>query len=114
MAVEEQVRAYGGPQFQLLERDMNRFAEAIEQAKVDVVPRVSFTTGGAGGREGATGGGGGNLLESMLSILVSDKLQDLAASFKPGAGSANTEAVRQAIRAGMTTTAKKDQAPPER
>jgi uncharacterized membrane protein YqiK len=40
MAIEEQVRAYGGPRFQLTQQVMNRFAEAIQISKVDVVPRV--------------------------------------------------------------------------
>ena len=39
IAIEEQVRAYGGPQFQLTQQVMNRFAEAIQQSRVDVVPR---------------------------------------------------------------------------
>ena len=38
IAVEEQVRAYGGPQFQVTQQVMSRFAEAIERAGVDVVP----------------------------------------------------------------------------
>src|SRR5258705_4949690 len=40
MAIEEQVRAYGGPRLQLTQQVMNRFAEAIQQSGVDVVPRV--------------------------------------------------------------------------
>ena len=33
MAIDEQVRAYGGPRFQLTQQVMNRFAEAIEAAR---------------------------------------------------------------------------------
>ena len=39
IAIEEQVRAYGGPQFQVTQQVMKRFAEAIEAAGVDVVPK---------------------------------------------------------------------------
>ena len=50
LATEEQVRAYGGPQFQVTQQVMNRFAEAIQQSGVDVVPRVVV---GGGGRRAA-------------------------------------------------------------
>src|SRR5262249_3082793 len=40
LAIEEQVRAYGGPKFQLTQQVMNRFAQAIEAARVDVVPKI--------------------------------------------------------------------------
>ncbi len=40
LATEEQVRAYGGPQFQVTQQVLNRFSEAIQQSKVDVVPQV--------------------------------------------------------------------------
>ncbi len=33
LAIEEQVRAYGGPQFQLTQQVMSRFAEAIEKSQ---------------------------------------------------------------------------------
>src|SRR3954463_101335 len=68
IAVEEQVRAYGGPQFQVTQDVMNRFAEAIESAKVDVVPQVVV----GGGGNGTTSSG--NLMEGLLAMLLSDKL----------------------------------------
>ncbi len=40
IAIEEQVRAYGGPKFQPTPAVMGRFAEAIEESKVDVVPKI--------------------------------------------------------------------------
>jgi len=66
IAIEEQVQAYGGPQFQVMQQVMSRFAEAIQTSGVDVVPRVLL--GGAEG--GATGG----LIEGLLAMLLSDKL----------------------------------------
>src|SRR6185295_8228087 len=33
MAIQEQVRAYGGPRFQLTQQVMNRFAEAVQESK---------------------------------------------------------------------------------
>ena len=50
LATEEQVRAYGGPQFQVTQQVLNRFAEAIQQSGVDVVPRVVVS--GGDGKEG--------------------------------------------------------------
>jgi hypothetical protein len=69
MAVEEKVRAYGGPQFQLTQQVMNRFAEAIEKGQIEVVPRISM----AGGQ-----GGGGNLIENLLGLLMTTKLAETA------------------------------------
>ncbi|BDU72879.1 SPFH domain-containing protein [Mesoterricola silvestris] len=67
MAIEEQVRAYGGPQFQLVQQVMNRFAEAIQSSQVDVVPKINMA--------GSTGGG--NLIESLLGVLLSDKVGEI-------------------------------------
>jgi uncharacterized membrane protein YqiK len=94
MAIEEQVRAYGGPRFQLTQMVMNRFAEAIQASRVDVVPRVVVGGGGNGGM-GATG----NVMEGLLTMLLADKLgENVAAS---GARNADAEAMRQSIREGM-------------
>jgi hypothetical protein len=72
LAIDEQVRAYGGPKFQLTQQVMSRFAEAIETARVDVVPRILIGGGGNGGPAG--GGGQGSLLEALLALMLSDRL----------------------------------------
>ncbi len=69
VAIEEQVRAYGGPKFQVTQQVMARFAEAIGQAKVDVVPKIVM--GGAGGQ-----GQSGSVVETLLALLLSDRLTD--------------------------------------
>jgi len=51
LATEEQVRAYGGPQFQVTQQVLNRFSEAIQSSGVDVVPRVVVS-----GNNGEQGG----------------------------------------------------------
>jgi uncharacterized membrane protein YqiK len=73
LAIDEQVRAYGGPKFQLTQQVMARFAQAIEIAQVDVVPKIMI------GGSGQTNGGGtspssGNVMEALLAMLLSDKL----------------------------------------
>jgi uncharacterized membrane protein YqiK len=70
LAIEEQVRAYGGPQLQLTQNVLSRFAEAVEQAKVDVVPKI--VVGGGAGKDG--GVAGTSLFESLLAVLLSDRL----------------------------------------
>jgi hypothetical protein len=68
IAIEEQVRAYGGPQYQVTQQVMNRFAEAIQQAGVDVVPRVVI---GGDGEKGVTGN---SLMEGLLAVLLSERM----------------------------------------
>ncbi|HEY4561346.1 MAG TPA: SPFH domain-containing protein, partial [Thermoanaerobaculia bacterium] len=69
LALEEQVRAYGGPQFQLVQQVMSRFAEAIEKSQADVVPKIQMTSG--------DGKGGGSLVENLLALLLSGKLSEM-------------------------------------
>jgi uncharacterized membrane protein YqiK len=107
MAIEEQVRAYGGPRFQLTQQVMNRFAQAIEQSRVDVVPKILIGGGNGGGRDGqpGTSGGGmsGNVMEALLAMLLSEKMSSEmggtgAAAALPRAAA---EQIRQKIQADM-------------
>src|SRR5437867_6315857 len=99
MAIEEQVRAYGGPRFQLTQQVMNRFSEAIQSSGVDVVPRV-VVGGSRDGNGGGTGVATGNVMEALLTLLLSEKVGgDLAAP--AGARSADIEEMRARIRDGM-------------
>lgn len=70
IAIEEQVKAYGGPKFQLTHQVMTRFSEAIETGKIDVVPKVSINTQSGDGH----GVGSSNVMESLLTLFLSDKL----------------------------------------
>jgi uncharacterized membrane protein YqiK len=98
IAIEEKVRAYGGPQFQVTQQVMNRFAEAIEQAKVDVVPRINI-----GGGNGAGASGGGNLMEGLLAMLLSERMGTPINSANVARPEA--EALRNQIRQGLITNA---------
>ncbi len=53
IAIEEQVRAYGGPQLQLIQEVMNRLSQAIETAGIPIVPQTYVQTGGQGEGEGS-------------------------------------------------------------
>jgi uncharacterized membrane protein YqiK len=68
IAIEEQVRAYGGPQFQLTKEVMTRFAEAVQQSHIDLVPKIMMG--------GQNGGGTGNALEALLGMMLSERLSN--------------------------------------
>jgi uncharacterized membrane protein YqiK len=104
IAIEEQVRAYGGPQFQLTQQVMNRFAEAIQHSKVDVVPKIMIGGGAGQNANGASSGApGGSLLEALLAILLSEKMgQSVVAPTEPRDPQA--ESMREQIRKTLTAT----------
>lgn len=100
MAIQEQVRAYGGPRFQVTQQVMNRFSEAIEKAKVDVVPRVLIS---GRGEEGSQGGGTGSVLEALLTLLLTEHLGEPVKGAHPdGQPSPEVEAIRQQIRESLS------------
>jgi uncharacterized membrane protein YqiK len=92
LATEEQVRAYGGPQFQVTQQVLNRFSEAVQQSKVDVVPRVVV---GANKDSGS-----GNIMEGLLTMLLSDRFGALANEAQ-GKRSEEAEQLRTQIRDSM-------------
>jgi len=96
MAIDEQVRAYGGPRFQLTQQVMSRFAEAIETARVDVVPKIMIHGGGANGTPST-----GNVMEALLTLLLADRMAADAAPNPPAPRSAAAEAVRTRIEQGL-------------
>ncbi len=103
LATEEQVRAYGGPQFQVTQQVLQKFAEAIQQAGVDIVPRVLIK----GGAEGDTGTG--SVIEALMAMLLSEKLG--AAVTEQTERSPEAEALLQQIRESMKNTGKKTDTP---
>ncbi|MCW5853008.1 MAG: flotillin family protein [Anaerolineae bacterium] len=91
IAIEEKVRAYGGPQFQVTQQVMNRFAEAIQAAGVDVVPRIVI---GGGSKEG--GAQGSSLMEGLLAMLLSERMGESVR--ETGERSPEVERLRNQIR----------------
>jgi uncharacterized membrane protein YqiK len=97
IATEEQVRAYGGPQFQVTQQVLSRFAEAIQTSKVDVVPRV--VVGGAG-KDGNNGGA--SVMEGLLTLLLSEKMGVVFAKQEEReVRSPEVEALRASIYQGL-------------
>jgi len=97
LATEEQVRAYGGPQFQVTQQVLNRFADAIQQSKVDVVPRI-MVTGGNGGEGGNTSG---SIMEALLTMLLSDRYSAMTGEASQAARSPEADALRKQIYESM-------------
>ncbi len=68
IAIDEQVRAYGGPQYQVVQDVMTKFTAAIEKSQIDIVPKTVVSMGGQ------EQGSSVNAFEMLLSLLVSEKL----------------------------------------
>ena len=96
LATEEQVRAYGGPQFQVTQQVLNRFSDAIQQSKVDVVPRIMVSSG-----SGEGGSASGSIMEALLTMLLSDRYSSLAGDTSKVDRSPEAEALRQQIYLSM-------------
>jgi uncharacterized membrane protein YqiK len=100
IAIEEQVRAYGGPQFQVTQQVMNRFAEAIQEAQVEVVPRVVI---GGTDNQGASGA---SLMEGLLGVLLAERFgTELTDKQQNGPRKPEVEALRSQIQQGLAATA---------
>jgi uncharacterized membrane protein YqiK len=108
IAIDEKVRAYGGPQYQLTQQVMSRFAEAIEKAGIDIVPRIVVGTGAAHTNGNGTPSGqpvaATGVVEALLTMLLSERLgEGVATGDRPR--SAAAEAMRSSI--GSTIATKK-------
>ena len=93
MAIEEQVRAYGGPRLQLTQQVLNRFAEAIQSSQVDVVPKILIAS-----QNGKDGGSTmtGNVMEALLTLMLSDRVGgDITGTVTPR--NAAADAIRKRI-----------------
>ena len=97
MAIEEQVRAYGGPRLQLTQQVLNRFAEAIQVSQVDVVPKILIA--GQGGKDGGSPMTG-NVMEALLTLMMSERLGGDAGSIA-APRNASADAIRKRIEGDM-------------
>ncbi len=106
IAIDEQVRASGGAQFQLTREVMNRFAAAIEKSGADVVPRIVIGGNSGNGAGGPSGGGTGsssNVMEGLLTMLLSDRLGAGLVADATRPRSAVAEALRSKIETSLTS-----------
>ena len=98
LATEEQVRAYGGPQFQVTQQVLTRFAEAIQTSGVDVVPRV-VVSGGNNSEGGSSASS--NVMEGLLTMLLSERFGVMADESAKAPRSPEADALREQIRKDM-------------
>src|SRR2546428_7816283 len=77
-------------------RCSSSFAEAIETARVDVVPKIMIHSGGANGTSST-----GNVMEALLTLLLADKMGAETTPNPPTPRSAAAEAVRSRIEQGL-------------
>jgi uncharacterized membrane protein YqiK len=103
LAIDEQVRAYGGPQLQLTRQVMERFSEAVQAAGIDVVPRVMISG------NGQSGAGTGSVFEALLAVMLSDRVGDKVHAMPPR--DPRLDKARDAIRDGLVATLGGDGAP---
>jgi uncharacterized membrane protein YqiK len=99
MAIEEQVRAYGGPRLQLTQQVLNRFAEAIQASQVDVVPKI-LIAGQGGGKDGAPMTG--NVMEALLTLMLSEKIGIDPSSAGNIPRNPAADAIRKKIQDGLS------------
>jgi uncharacterized membrane protein YqiK len=97
IAAEEQVKAYGGPAFQITQQVLSRLAEAVEKSGVPLVPRVVV----GGGDKSPTA------FDALLSVLLSDRLLQAAGNDGDAAPSERPEieALKAELRASMRSSA---------
>lgn len=103
IAIDEQVRAYGGPQLQLVQEVMNRLATAIETSGVPIVP----TTVVSMGSDGDGGASNSNAFSLLMTLLATDKLTSAALAEQPEPDPAQAQmvaALKERMRDAMTMT----------
>lgn len=71
IAAKEQVNAYGGPQYKVINDVMSSFANAIKEGNIDIVPKTLVNA------SGNSDGAGTNAFESLIMLLLSEKLGGL-------------------------------------
>ena len=102
IAIEEQVRAYGGPQYQVTQDVMNRFAQAIEEAHVDVVPKIVIGGNGGNGTNGVQSTG--SVFEALLTLLLSERMGEQVVGSDGASQRPEVTALRDQIRQSLLTS----------
>ena len=72
IAVSEQVKAYGGPGYQVAQDVMARVAAAIQESGVQIVPSTVISMGDGDGHDGTSAFS--NLLGLLMTLTTSEKL----------------------------------------
>lgn len=102
IAIEEQVRAYGGSQYQVIQDIMSKFTQAVEKAKIDIVPKTVISMG-----SGEKGGSAANAFEMLLGLLVSEKLGVKVSDVPNKEANEKIKAIKESILKSMEEDSKK-------
>jgi uncharacterized membrane protein YqiK len=105
IAIQEQVNAYGGPQYQVVQDVMTKFTAAIQQSKIDIVPKTVVNMGGG---QGQGMGSSVNAFEMLLGLLISNKL---GVDFTGGAATEEDPRVKELKASIMKAMEQKGTAP---
>lgn len=70
----KQVKAYGGPQYQVMQQVCSKFCEAIEKSGIELVPKQVVVTGSNGEGQLAIP----TALDPLLTLLLTDKLSSMS------------------------------------
>jgi len=91
MAIDEQVRAYGGPRYQVMRHTMDRLSDAIRESGVELVPKILV--------QGGDSKGSASVLEQLLTIILGTQIGDNEMPNR--ARSALSERIESQLRAKM-------------
>ena len=98
IAIDEQVKAYGGPQYQVMQGIMYKFTAAIKEAKIPVVPNTVISMGAD------SSGNTANAFELLLNLLINNQLGQLNDNTPQRAYSPEVEQMRQIILNGLNAS----------
>ena len=109
-AIEAQVKAYGGAEFRVIQEITDKLADAIKNAKVDIVPKTVVNMGSQEGAQ-SNAGGSSTVMDTLLKFITLDKLGvSLQHISEPSTTAEAIEAVSQKNQGGDP---QKHQMPPE-
>ncbi len=69
-AIDAQVKAYGGAEYRVIQEIADKLADAIKNAKVDIVPKTVVNMGGSGDGDN----GSGTIIDALLKFITVEKL----------------------------------------
>ncbi|HEX3044031.1 MAG TPA: SPFH domain-containing protein [Bacillota bacterium] len=92
IAIEEQVKAYGGSQYQVIQDIMNKFTAAIQASGIDIVPKTVVNFGSGAGQSNVA-----NAFELLLGLLINEKLGVNLKNEHPQAHNEKVTKIKEAI-----------------
>ena len=110
-AIEAQVKAYGGAEFRVIQEITDKLADAIKNAKVDIVPKTVVNMGSQEGAQ-SNAGGSSTVMDTLLKFITLDKLGvSLQHISEP---STTAEAIAAITQPGKAGDSNKEQAEAEK